>query len=200
MPILQNAINANSTTPLTTTQGGLGVSAPTAHGILVAEGASAVTTKVLTNGQLLVGSTGADPVGALLTSTGGTITFTTGAGSLNLEVTSPSGEAWTDVTGTTQTIAPGMGYTASNASAVTFTLPTTIAYGTVFEVATGTTAGGWVIAHNLLQSIKYGNLTTTVGTGGQLASSSAGDSVRLLCLVANTTFQVLSSQGEINVT
>ena len=200
MPILQNAINANSTTPLTTTQGGLGVSAPTAHGILVAEGASAVTTKVLTNGQLLVGSTGADPVGALLTSTGGTITFTTGAGSLNLEVTSPSGEAWTDVTGTTQTIAPAMGYTASNASAVTFTLPTTIAYGAVFEVATGTTAGGWVIAQNLLQSIKYGNLTTTVGTGGQLASSSAGDSVRLLCLVANTTFQVLSSQGEINVT
>ncbi len=199
MAILQNAINANSTTPLTTTQGGSGVSNPTAHGILVAEGASAFATKVLTNGQLLIGSTGADPVGAVITSTGATITVTNTAGGINLDVTSPSGEAWNDVTGTTATILAGQGYTASNAGSVTFTLPTTAAYGTVFEVATGTTAGGWSIAQNAGQSIKTGNLTTTVGVTGSLASTMAGDAVRVLCIVANTTFLVLNTQGEINV-
>lgn len=39
----------------------------------------------LTNGQLVIGSTGAAPVAAGLTSTGGTITITPGAGTINLE-------------------------------------------------------------------------------------------------------------------
>jgi len=200
MPILQNSINANSTTPLTTTQGGSGVSAPLVHGILVAEGASPFATKVLTNGELLIGSTGADPVAAALTSTGSTITITNSAGGINLEVANPSGEAWVNVTGAAATISPGIGYTASNAGTVTLTLPAVAAYGSVFEVSTGTTTGGWIIAQLALQSINYGNLTTTVGVGGSLASSMAGDSVRVLCIVANTTFQVLGAQGEINVT
>lgn len=199
MAILQNSINANSTTPLSTTQGGTGVSAPTAHGILVSEGAGAFVPKVLTNGQLLIGSTGADPVGAVLTSTGASITITNGAGTINLE-TAAAGETWVNVTGTTQTIAVSTGYTASNASAVAFSLPAVAAYGTVFEVATGTTAGGWTITQAAGQSIIYGNLTTTVGTGGSLASTMPGDHVRILTLVANTTFQVLDDRGQINVT
>lgn len=200
MATLQNSINANAVTPLTSTQGGSGVSAPTAHGILVAEGAGAFNPITLTNGQLLIGSTGADPVAAVLTSTGGTITITNAAGSINLDVTSPSGEAWVNVTATTQTIAPGVGYTASNAGSVTFTLPATAAYGSIFDVTTGTTAGGWSIAQAAGQSINYGNLTTTVGVTGNLTSTAKGDSVHVLCIVANTTFQVLHSQGEINVT
>lgn len=199
MATLQNSINANALTPLTTTQGGSGVSAPTAHGILVAEGASAFATKVLTDGQLLIGSTGVDPVGAVLTSTGGSVTITNTAGSINLE-TAAAGETWVNVTGASQTIAISTGYTASNASAVAFSLPTTAAYGTVFEVTTGTTAGGWTIAQAAGQSIKFGNTTTTTGTGGSLASTAVGDTVRILCIVANTTFQVLGSQGEITVT
>lgn len=198
MAILQNSINANSTTPLSTTQGGTGVSSPTAHGILVAEGTGAFVPKLLTNGQLLIGSTGADPVGAVLTSAGATVTITNTAGAINLE-TATTGEIWTDVTGTTQTIVPGNGYTASNASVVTFTLPAVAAYGSIFEIATGTTAGGWSITQASGQSIIYGNQTTTVGTGGSLSSTASGDHVRVLCLVANTTFQVLDSQGGLSV-
>jgi hypothetical protein len=200
MATLQNSINANAVTPLSSTQGGSGVSAPTAHGILVAEGAGAFNPITLTNGQLLIGSTGADPVAANLLSSGSTITITNTAGGINLEVTSPSGESWVNVTGAAQTIVPAMGYTASNAGSVTFTLPAVAPYGSVFEVTTGTTSGGWSIAQLALQSIVYGNLTTTVGTGGNLTSTGKGDSVRVLCTVANTTFQVLSSQGEIDVT
>jgi len=83
MSILANALNANSLTPFSPTSGGTGVSDPTAHGILVAEGSSAFSPKVLTNGQLLIGSTGADPVAASLTAGSG-VTITPGAGSITI--------------------------------------------------------------------------------------------------------------------
>lgn len=61
--------------------GGTGQVTLTNHGVLVGAGTTAITQlSVGTNGQLLTGSTGADPVFATPTSTGGT--FTTGAGSL----------------------------------------------------------------------------------------------------------------------
>lgn len=61
----------------------------TDHALIVGSGAAAVTEiGPLTNGQLAIGSTGADPVAANLTSTGGSITITNAAGSINLETTS----------------------------------------------------------------------------------------------------------------
>lgn len=61
----------------------------TAHGVLVGEGTSSiVATTPGTNGQVLLGSTGANPAFGTLTSTGGTVTFTAGAGSLNLDIAS----------------------------------------------------------------------------------------------------------------
>lgn len=86
---LQNSINANSLTPLSVTQGGTGVSSPTNHGVLVAKGASALTTIVLTDGQLLIGSTGNDPVAASLTAGSG-ITITPGAGSISISASGGS--------------------------------------------------------------------------------------------------------------
>jgi len=54
---------------------------------MVMSGASGLleTPSALTNGQLYIGSTGAQPAAASLTSTGGSIVFTAGAGTLNLE-------------------------------------------------------------------------------------------------------------------
>lgn len=61
----------------------------TAHGVLVGEGASSiVATTAGTNGEVLIAATGADPAFAALTSTGGSITFTPGANTLNLDVSS----------------------------------------------------------------------------------------------------------------
>lgn len=61
----------------------------TAHSLALFQGTSAALTPlgVATNGQIPIGSTGADPVLANLTSTGGTITITNGAGTINLDVT-----------------------------------------------------------------------------------------------------------------
>ncbi len=51
--------------------GGSGVSSPTAHGVLVAEGASAFTPIVLGAGQILIGTTASDPVAAAIGSGSG---------------------------------------------------------------------------------------------------------------------------------
>jgi hypothetical protein len=61
----------------------------TAHSLAVFKGTSSALTAlgVATNGQIPIGSTGADPVLGNITSTGGTITVTNGAGTINLDVT-----------------------------------------------------------------------------------------------------------------
>lgn len=67
-------------------RGGTGLSTITDHGVLVGSGTGAVTPLAVgTDGQVLLGSSAADPVFATLTSTGSTIAFTPGAGTLNLE-------------------------------------------------------------------------------------------------------------------
>jgi hypothetical protein len=199
MPTLQNAINANATTPLLPIQGGSGVSSPTAHGILVAEGANAFSPKVLTNGQLLVGSTGADPVAATLTAGTG-ISVTNGGGTITIANTEPAGTTWTVVTAATPLVSSN-GYFANSAVAVTFTLPAVAVVGDTFQVTTGPLgAGGWVIAQNALQSIILGNTTSTVGVGGTITSASTlGDWIEIVCVVANTTFVANLKQGESTV-
>lgn len=65
----------------------------TQHAVVVGGGAGAApkTLGAMTNGQLAIGSTGADPVPATLASAGGTITITNSAGGINLEAVSGGG-------------------------------------------------------------------------------------------------------------
>ena len=199
MAVLTNAINANATTPLSTTQGGLGVSAPTAHGILVAEGAlPAVATKVLTNGQLLIGSTGADPAIASLTA--GTLV------SPSLQVlerslsqnTEPAGTTWTVETSGPVTLAPSAGYISNSASQITYTLPATAAVGDTYQVNSINT-GGFTSTENALQSIIVGNETTTIASGSITSASTTGDWVEIVCTVANTSFVANVKQGQVTI-
>jgi len=171
----------------------------TDHGVLVGSGDTAAVTALAvgTNGQVILGSTGADPVFATLASAGGTITFTPGAGTLNLE-SSAVGVAWSEVTGTTQAMAVSNGYIANNASPVVFTLPGTAALGTIIEV-TGKGAGGWKIEQNASQIIYFGDTTSTTGTSGYLESTEVRDTVKLICVTANLHFNVLASIGNITV-
>lgn len=68
--------------------GGTGATTLTDHGVLVGQGTSAVVALTPgTNGQLLVGSTGANPVFA--TPTSSSLTYTTGAGTLAINITAP---------------------------------------------------------------------------------------------------------------
>jgi len=171
----------------------------TDHGVLVGSGTAAAVTALAvgTDGQVLLGSTGADPVFATLTSSGGTITFTPGAGTLNLE-TAASGFAWSEVTGTSQAIAVGNGYILNNGALVTATLPATAAVGSLIEIV-GKGAGGWLVAQNASQTIHFIGSDTTTGAGGSLASTNRYDSISLVCITADTDFVVKSSVGNITV-
>lgn len=137
----------------------------------------------------------------LPTSTGssGQVLQTDGSGTTSWATASSGGITWTEVTGTTQSAAINNGYITNNASLVTVTIPTTAAVGSIVRVA-GYGAGGWKIAQNASESINFGNLTSTVGTGGSISSSHKYDAVELICVVADTTWSVISSVGTIIIT
>jgi len=110
------------------------------------------------------------------------------------------GMAWNDVTGTSQTMAVGNGYTANNASLVTLTLPATAAVGDRVSV-TGYGAGGWRIAQNSGDIIHFGSSDTTTGATGRLDSTNRYDSIQLVCVVANDEWSTVGGpQGNITVT
>ena len=71
--------------PLIVAKGGTGAATLTDHGILLGSGTGAITPLgAATNGQIPIGSTGADPVLALITGTANQIVSTPGAGSITL--------------------------------------------------------------------------------------------------------------------
>lgn len=91
IPLVSNGAAADpSFSAASVPGGGTGKTSLTAHGVLVGEGTSAiVATAAGSNGQVLLGSTGADPAFAALTSTGSTLSYTTGAAALNIDITAP---------------------------------------------------------------------------------------------------------------
>lgn len=109
-----------------------------------------------------------------------------------------SGFAWSVVTGTTQTAVAGHGYFANNASQVVVTLPVTSAVGDTITVAY-MGAGGWKLAQATSNNVTFGSTTTTTGTGGSVASTAAGDVITVVCRVANTSWTVTTSVGNLTV-
>lgn len=153
-------------------------------------------TQITTNGELIIGSTGAVPqIGTL---TGGTgVTITNGAGSITIDGTG-GGYEWNEETGVAVAMAVNNGYLLNNAALVTATLPAVASVGEVVRVA-GKGAGGWLIAQNAGQTIHFGSTDTTTGVGGSLASTNQYDCVEMVCSTANTDWVVLSSIGNITI-
>lgn len=135
----------------------------------------------------------------LTAGTGISITNGSGTGGNPTISSTGSGLGWTVVTGTTQAILSNNGYIANNAGLVTGTLPATSAVGDIVEFTGINNATGWKIAQNAGNTIFFGSATTTAGTGGSLASTATRDAVRLVCVTANATWNVLSSIGNITV-
>ena len=185
----------NSQDPVQVALGGTGLATLTSHGILMGNGTGVVNiTAEPTNGQVLMGSTGNFPV--LNTITAGTnITVTNGAGTITIAGSGPGGVTWVDQTGASVTMAVNTYYVADNAGLVTFTLPTTAALGSMFQIV-GKGAGGWTLVEATGQTIQFGTITTTVTTGS-LSSSNRYDCITFVCTTANTVFTVYSSIGNI---
>lgn len=110
----------------------------------------------------------------------------------------PSGQTLTVVTGTTQAAAVNQRYAPNNAALCTVTLPATAAVGSSVELI-GLGAGGWRLAQNAGQIVHLNSSATTSGAGGSLSSTNQWNAVRVICLVANTTWVVSSSSGTLTV-
>jgi hypothetical protein len=109
------------------------------------------------------------------------------------------GITWSREAGAAVAAVANHGYINTNVGLTTFTLPAAAALGTVIEIV-GESAALWTIAQNAGQNIQYGNVSTTPGIGGSLSASNRYDSVRIVCRVADTTWQVSPAPvGVLNV-
>lgn len=144
----------------------------------------ALITKVIAGTNISISSTGVDA------GTGDVTINASGGGGGGITVT--------EVTGTSQALAVDNEYIMNNAGLVTGTLPATAALGKRIYV-TGKGAGGWKIAQNASQLIKFLHLSSITGTSGYIASTQQNDSIVLECTVADTTFTVIGSVGNLSI-
>ncbi len=149
--------------------------------------------------------------GALITSSTGKVSTITGTVgyvlTANASGTAPSfqpasggggGITWNDQTSSPVTMVANNAYVVDDTSnLVTFTLPATAALGATFQIA-GYSSGCWTITVASGQIINFGSMPTTVTTGS-LSSTNRYDQVTITCVVANTTFVVTSSVGNLTV-
>jgi len=179
----QNMVDAPF--PLSATKGGLGVASPTAHGILIGEGASAVIPIVLSAGQILIGTTASDPAAASLTPGIG-ISIASVTGSITINATG-GGLSWSTVTAGTLSAAINNGYVLNHAAtACVVTFPATAALGSKISLKGLSGSGGWTATANTGQTIQFGNVSSS--SGGSFSSTDATDSAEFICIVANTTW------------
>lgn len=163
-------------------------------GVLVSSALGAITSSTGTNGQLLIGSTGVTPTWATLTPGTG-ISITNAAGSITLSVAG-GGNTWTVITAATLNMAVNNGYIANRAGGVAFTLPAVSAVGDSLKV-TGINAGGFTISQGAGQTIYFGIAQTTTGVAGMLTSNTNRDSLEMICVIANTSWNIINAVGNL---
>ncbi len=133
-------------------------------------------------------------------STAGKLLTSNGTGvAPSFQTAAPALLPWTDVTGTSQTIAVTNGYLSDNAGTVAFALPATAVQFSVFQIVG--VQGAWTLSQAAGQQIKLGSSATTVGVTGSLASTNAGDCISCIAVVggASTIWRVYDSVGNITV-
>lgn len=153
------------------------------------------------SGQILIGSdtlgVKENPVQSYLTSTGGSIAFTFGKGTINAETTAV-GSSWETITTTSHAMEMSKGYIPNNVGLVTLTLPTTAVVGSEIKLM-GLGAGGFKIAQNASQTITHLDKASTVGVTGYVASTDKYDCFTLRCAETDTHFRMTGVEGNITV-
>jgi hypothetical protein len=100
--------------------------------------------------------------------------------------------SWFTIAASPQAMTANNGYTANTGGLLTLSLPTTSAVGALLEIA-GLGAGGWIITQAAAQQIHVGNVASTLGAGGSVASTNQYDTIRLRCLVADTIWSCVGA-------
>lgn len=177
----------------------------TAHGVLIGEGSSSIAaTAAGTNGQVLIGSTGADPAFATISSSGSTLTLTGGAHTLNIDVTAPLNVAHGGTGATTLTgVLTGNGTSAVTANTVTnhgvLLGGASNAVSSLAAAATGTLLAGstgadpaFTASPSVTGSVTAGtSITATLGnitaTNGNVVLGTAGNKLNSTSVASTTT-------------
>jgi hypothetical protein len=159
-------------------------------------GTTPISNQMNTNGQLLIGSTAAPYIRVATLTAGSGIGITNGAGSITISATG-GGFSWMTQS-SSMPLSAGNGFIANGGGALAFSLPATSAVGDQVAV-TLDGATSWSITQGAGQQIRFGNLQTASGAGGSLTSTAQGDSVYLVCSVADTKWNVIDSIGNITI-
>jgi hypothetical protein len=163
--------------------GGTGIATATAYTLIAAgttaTGAFQHLTSVGTSGQYLVSN---------------------GAAELPTFQTATPQLVVTPVAGATQAMLSNHTYIANDASKTTFTLPTTSAVGDIIGiVGSQLNTGGWAITYTTGQSISGPNESSTVTTGNLTSTGAYGQTIQIMCTVANLTWVVIDNSGGFTV-
>jgi hypothetical protein len=105
---------------------------------------------------------------------------------------------WVNQNTSAVTMVSGKNYAINNGGTlVTLTLPAAPVLGDTYKIV-GYSSGGWMIAQNAIQVIELGNMPTTAGVAGYLASTNRYDCVTITYIAGNT-FVAYGVQGNITV-
>lgn len=161
------------------------------EGVIFSNSSGNLSSTKGTNGQIIIGKTGDDPLWANITSSGGTIGVTNGANSINLE-TLTTGVTWTGpTTDTPIQMVVNYGYIIAGTGQKIRVLPATSAVGDTVRTSPGTSTAYFRITQNAGQIIYADGTYTTLGVGGYLICGA----VELVCIEANTTWRMISALG-----
>lgn len=110
----------------------------------------------------------------------------------------PTQPFWQIVNSVSQSMQINNGYASNTVGLCTLTLPILADVGAEIKV-TALSLGGFYIAQNAGQQIRFGNQVSASGITGGISSTSIGDSVYLVCLIQDTLFQCIAPVGNINI-
>jgi len=170
-------------------------------GILpVTNGGTGVATFTTAYAVVCAGTTATNPLQptASAGNAGEVLTSNGNAALPTFQAISGGGIAWSVITAN-QSIVVDEGYICNKAGVLALALPGTAAVGTVFRVTGINQNLGWSVTQAANQQIHFGNVSTTAGVGGSLASTLIRDSIECVCVVADLEWQVISSIGNVTV-
>lgn len=121
----------------------------------------------------------------------GSTISTTGSGST---ITISAGGTWNVISSSQALVRRESYICVAPGGALSLSLPVTSSVGDLIEV-TLDGATSFTITQGAGQQIRMGSLSTTAGVGGSLTSTAQGDTVRMVCSVADLKWNVLSSMG-----
>lgn len=144
------------------------------------------TAKVVTEGS--------DQLGTATITAGSNVSIGTSANTITINALGGGAVTWSVITAN-QTAAVNNGYFCNKAGTLALALPATSAVGDVIEVVNINTATGVQFTQAAGQQIFVSTASTTLGATGTLTSSAIGDTIKLVCRTANTTWWATSMIG-----